>query len=164
MALWNEPAQKESLDGNGERPEQQKETPFESVFAPGLTIEGKIEGAGNVRIGGRFKGDIDVKGDLNVEKGAHITGKLHAQTVTIEGELDGNVVASAQVKLNESGQVVGELKARTLTVAAGSRMRGTVEFGWDDAPASKRETNADKRPKEAPKIVPDSQAKSVTPT
>jgi cytoskeletal protein CcmA (bactofilin family) len=163
MALWTEPTQKEAFDGKGERSDEQKEASMqssESVFAPGLTIEGKIEGAGNVRIAGRFKGDIDVKGDLNIEKSAHITGKLNAQTVTIEGELDGNVVASAQVKLMESGQVIGELKARTLTVAAGSRMRGTVEFGWDDLPAAKRDTPADKRPKEAPKVSAESQPKA----
>ncbi|MGH7835680.1 MAG: bactofilin family protein [Candidatus Binatia bacterium] len=162
MALWTEPTQKEPFDAKGERPEQQKEASthlVESVFAPGLTIEGKIEGAGNVRIAGRFKGDIDVNGDLNIEKGAHITGKLNAHTVTIEGELEGNVVASAQVKLMESGQVIGELKARTLTVVAGSRMRGTVDFGWDDSPAAKRDAAADKRPKEAPKVIAESQAK-----
>jgi cytoskeletal protein CcmA (bactofilin family) len=112
-----------------------------------------------VRIAGRFKGDIDVRGDLNIEKGAQITGKLTAQTVTIEGALDGNVVAGAQVKLMESGQVIGELRARTLTVAAGSRMRGTVEFGWDESPAAKRDTSAEKRPKEVSKAIAESLAK-----
>ncbi len=57
--------------------------------------------------------------------------------VTIEGELEGTVVASGQVTLAESGQVIGDLKAKTLTVAAGSRMRGNVEFGWNDSEAGK---------------------------
>src|SRR5574337_1123808 len=35
----------------------------ESLIAPDLVIEGKIEGAGHVRIAGRFKGDINVRGD-----------------------------------------------------------------------------------------------------
>ena len=55
----------------------------------------------------------------------------------IAGEVEGNVVASAQVKLLESGQLIGDLKATTLTVAAGSRMRGHVEFGWSEAQAAK---------------------------
>ena len=102
----------------------------ESVFGPGVTIEGKIEGDADIRIGGKFKGDIHIKGDLNLDKGAKVSAKVNAANVTIGGELEGNVIAAAQVKLLESGQLVGDLKAASLTVAAGSRMRGHVEFGW----------------------------------
>ncbi|MGH8211848.1 MAG: polymer-forming cytoskeletal family protein, partial [Rhodanobacteraceae bacterium] len=31
----------------------------ESLIAPDIAIEGKIEGAGHVRIAGRFKGDVN---------------------------------------------------------------------------------------------------------
>jgi cytoskeletal protein CcmA (bactofilin family) len=109
----------------------------ESVFGPGVTIEGKIEGDADIRIGGKFKGDIHIKGDLNLDKGAKVSAKVNAANVTIGGELEGNVVAAAQVKLLESGQLVGDLKAATLTVAAGSRMRGHVEFGWSASESAK---------------------------
>lgn len=42
----------------------------ESVIASELTIEGKIEGAGHVRLAGRFKGDVQVQGNLSIEPGA----------------------------------------------------------------------------------------------
>jgi cytoskeletal protein CcmA (bactofilin family) len=102
-----------------------------------VTIEGKIEGDADVRIAGKFKGDIQIKGDLSIEKGAHLTAKISAANVTLGGELNGNVVATGQVKLLESGQMTGDLKASTLTVAAGSRMRGHVEFGWSGAEVAK---------------------------
>src|SRR5690348_12150172 len=41
----------------------------ESLIAPDLTIEGKIEGAGHVRIAGSFKGDGSVRGDPTTEPG-----------------------------------------------------------------------------------------------
>ena len=109
----------------------------ESVFGAGVTIEGKIEGDANVRIAGKFKGDIQIKGDLNLEKGAHLEAKISAANVTIGGELAGNVAANGQVKLLESAQLIGDLKANTLTVAAGSRMRGHVEFGWSPTEIAK---------------------------
>ena len=105
----------------------------ESVLGSGVTIEGKLEGNGDVRIAGKFKGEIHIKGNLNIQKGAHVTAKINAEAITIEGELEGTVVASGQVTLAESGQIIGDLKAKTLAVAAGSRMRGNVEFGWNDS-------------------------------
>ena len=105
----------------------------ESLIAPDLAIEGKIEGTGHVRIAGRFKGDVNVRGDLTIEPGATVAGSVRAEKVTIAGELAGNIEAASHVDLLESGSLTGDLKAATLTVAAGSRMRGQVDFGWEDA-------------------------------
>jgi cytoskeletal protein CcmA (bactofilin family) len=104
----------------------------ESIISAGLTIEGKIEGAGHVRIAGDFKGDVNVQGNLTIEQGAHLTGGVKADTVIIGGQLDGNIDAASRVELLQTGVLNGELKAGSLTVAAGSRMRGKVEFGWDE--------------------------------
>ena len=106
----------------------------ESVIAAGLTIEGKIEGSGHVRIAGQFKGDVIVQGNLTIEAGAHVTGGVKADTVVVGGQLDGNIDAASRVELLQTGVLNGELKAGSLTVAAGSRMRGKAEFGWDEKP------------------------------
>lgn len=104
----------------------------ESILAAGLTIEGKIEGSGHVRIAGSFKGDVNVQGNLTIESGAKVTGGVRANTVVIGGELEGNIDAAARVELLQTGVLNGDLKAGSLTVAAGSRMRGRAEFGWDE--------------------------------
>ena len=114
----------------------------ESLIASDITIEGKIEGSGHVRIAGRFKGDVNVQGDLTIEKEAKLNGGVRAKKVTLAGELEGNIEAAAQVELQQGGVLVGDLKAGSLTVAAGSRMRGQVEFGWEDKVATKAERRA----------------------
>jgi len=102
----------------------------QSVIAAGLTIEGKIEGAGSLRIAGRFKGDVRVDGALTFEPGAYISGVIQADEVLVKGEVEGNILACSHVVLSESGVIIGDVKAPSLSVAAGSRMRGNVEFGW----------------------------------
>jgi len=151
MAIWkDQPAKREPATAPGDaplrvdapRPEaaanydltrrvgerEQKE----SLIAADLTIEGKIEGSGHVRVAGRFKGDINVQGHLTIDAGAKVTGGVRANTVVIAGELDGNIEAASRVELTETGILNGDLKAGSLTVAAGSRMRGQVEFGWEE--------------------------------
>lgn len=112
----------------------------ESLIASDLTIEGKIQGTGHVRIAGQFKGDVNVEGDLTIERGAKLTGGVRAAKVTIAGELEGNIESAQRVELLESGVLVGDLKAGSLTVAAGSRMRGQADFGWDDADGKRGDT------------------------
>jgi cytoskeletal protein CcmA (bactofilin family) len=104
----------------------------ESLIAADVTIEGKIEGAGHVRIAGRFKGDVNVQGNVTIEQGAHVTGQVNAATVIVSGEVEGNINASSRVELLETGVINGDVKAAVLTVAAGSRMRGQADFGWGD--------------------------------
>jgi len=106
----------------------------ESLIAADLTIEGKIEGAGHVRLAGSFKGDVNVKGDLTIEQGARLTGQVRAHSVVVAGELQGNIEGATKVELLESGVIAGDVKSGSLTVAAGSRMRGQVEFGWEEKP------------------------------
>jgi cytoskeletal protein CcmA (bactofilin family) len=142
MVLQSEPTEKVEpapapMPPVAPRKESSPRDRHESVLGSGVSIEGKMEGDGDVRIAGKFKGDIHIKGNLNIQKGAHLTAKINADAVTIEGEIDGTVVASGQVTLSESAQVVGDLKAKTLIVSAGSRMRGNVEFGWNDLEAGK---------------------------
>jgi cytoskeletal protein CcmA (bactofilin family) len=109
----------------------------ESLIAADITIEGKIEGGGSVRIAGKFKGDVNVQGDLTIEAGAKLIGGVRADKVTIAGELEGNVQEASRVDLLQTGVVTGDLKAGSLTVAAGARMRGQAEFGWDDSKGAK---------------------------
>ena len=116
---------------------ESREALKESLIAADLTIEGKIEGAGHVRIAGKFKGDVNVQGDLSIEHGAKVNGGVKAKKVIVAGELEGNIDSAARVELLDSGVLTGDLKAGTLTVAAGSKIRGHVECGWESKDAHK---------------------------
>ncbi|MCA0395568.1 MAG: polymer-forming cytoskeletal protein [Proteobacteria bacterium] len=104
----------------------------ESLIAADLTIEGKIQGSGHVRIAGKFKGDVDVQGNLRIENGAKLNGGVKAKQVVVAGELEGNIDSASKVELLDSAVLVGDVKTGTLIVNAGSKIRGHVECGWDD--------------------------------
>ena len=113
----------------------------ESHIASDLTIEGKIVGTGHVRIAGKFKGDVAVEGNVTLDTGRAPRGprqgeRRHASA----GELIGNIENAKRVELLETGVINGDVKAGSLTVAAGSRMRGQVEFGYEGEARAKSET------------------------
>ena len=112
-------------------PAPQRNEMKESHIASDLTIEGKILGTGHVRIAGKFKGDVHVEGNVTLDAGARLEGHVKASVVCVSGELIGNIENAKRVELLESGVINGDVKAGSLTVAAGSRMRGQVEFGYE---------------------------------
>jgi len=109
----------------------------ESVISAGLSIEGKIVGSGHVRIAGKFKGDVQIDGNLHIDSGARLEGQVRASEVVVTGELQGNVESARRVEVQQGGVITGDVKAGTLTVAAGARMRGAVEFGWEEGSSGK---------------------------
>ncbi|MEJ0098327.1 MAG: polymer-forming cytoskeletal protein [Pseudomonadota bacterium] len=108
----------------------------ESIIAAGLSIEGKINGNGHVRVAGKFTGDINVEGNLHIDSGARVEGQVRASEVIVSGELQGNIEAAKRVELQQGGTIVGDVKAGSFTVAPGSRMRGAVDFGFEDGAKS----------------------------
>jgi cytoskeletal protein CcmA (bactofilin family) len=114
----------------------------ESFLSADLTIEGKIVGSGHVRIAGRFKGDVQVDGNVSLDTGARLEGHVKASVVSVGGELIGNIENAKKVELLETGVINGDVKAGSLTVAAGSRMRGQVEFGYDGETRAKAESKS----------------------
>ena len=135
-----EPAEAPFQQQASNRPAQAPAAPQakESVIASDLTIEDKISGSGHVRIAGKFKGDVNVEGDLTIDGGARLNGGVRAKRVNVAGELEGNIDSAERVELQPSAVLIGDVKAGTLIVASGSRIRGNVECGWDDAaPAAK---------------------------
>jgi cytoskeletal protein CcmA (bactofilin family) len=105
----------------------------ESIIASGLSIEGKIIGSGHVRVAGKFKGDVQVEGNLHIDAGARVEGQVRASEVIVTGELQGNIESAKRVELQQGGTITGDVKAGSLTVAPGSRMRGSVDFGFDES-------------------------------
>lgn len=112
----------------------------ESYMSAELTIEGKIVGSGHIRIAGKFKGDVQVDGNVSLDAGARLEGNVKASVVSVGGELIGNIENARRVELLETGVINGDVKAVSLTVAAGSRMRGQVEFGYETEGRAKSET------------------------
>ena len=94
------------------RPEEGSQMPNssvnngDSVLASGLTIEGKIEGTGNFRVVGRFKGTVKVNGELTIEPGAFVEGEITAESVMVAGDVRGQIAAASRVEFKDSGTLI----------------------------------------------------------
>ena len=97
-----------------------------SAIGSDFTIEGLVNSAGEVDLGGSIKGPVNVKALVIKEKGS-VIGEINAEIVNVLGFVDGKVTAK-KITVGATGEVKGDLEfTESLVVEEGARPDGNVK-------------------------------------
>ena len=99
-----------------------------TVIASNTRFTGKIKGEDTLRISGYFKGEIDCKRMVWVDKTGKIEGTVTARRVIIEGEINGNIESADHVELRSNGRMIGDINAVKISVAKGCLFDGQAKI------------------------------------
>jgi cytoskeletal protein CcmA (bactofilin family) len=90
-------------------------------------VEGKLTGK-DVRILGKFKGEIALSGRLYMGEGSRVEAKVVADAAEIAGTYKGELNVRSLVLLDK-GRAEGVLDAKTLAVREGAQINGSINAG-----------------------------------
>ena len=97
-----------------------------STIGADFTIEGLVNSAGDVDLGGSVKGPVNVKWLIIKEKGS-VIGEINAERVDVLGFVDGKVTAK-KITIGATGEIKGDLEfTESLVVEDGARLDGNVK-------------------------------------
>ena len=97
-----------------------------STIGSDFTIEGLVNSAGDVDLGGSVKGPVNVKTLIIKEKGS-VIGEINAELVEVLGFVDGKVTAK-KIIVGATGEIKGDLEfTESLIVEDGARLDGNVK-------------------------------------
>jgi cytoskeletal protein CcmA (bactofilin family) len=97
-----------------------------STIGSDFTIEGLVNSAGDVDLGGSVKGPVNVKALIIKEKGS-VIGEINAEKVDVFGFVDGKVTAK-KIVIGATGEIKGDLEfTESLVVEEGARLDGNVK-------------------------------------
>jgi cytoskeletal protein CcmA (bactofilin family) len=99
-----------------------------TLLGKGSEFEGKLTFEGQVRIDGKFSGQIFTKDVLVIGDGARVTAEINAGTVIINGSVEGNVKATQLIELHSPGRVKGNLESPALTMERGVIFEGSCKM------------------------------------
>ena len=106
-----------------------------SSISAGMTVIGKIAGAGTVKVFGRVEGELHASNVL-VSDGAEVEGDVVAEDLTVGGRVKGTIRAN-RVRLDSTAIVEGDIFHRSLAIEENARFEGT----------SRRDDNATDKPR-----------------
>lgn len=101
-----------------------KVTAVSAFLGVDTDFEGRLTFAGNLRLDGRFKGEIAATGGLVIGENAVIEADIHTTDVTISGKVSGKIYADDCIEINASGKVYGDIQSPSIIVHPGAIFDG----------------------------------------
>jgi cytoskeletal protein CcmA (bactofilin family) len=99
-----------------------------SVVADGVSLRGKLSGAGGVRIEGAFDGEIELDGLLVIGPTGRVTcPQLKSRHVIVAGAMRGDILAE-RVEIRSSGRVWGNVTTASMSTEEGAFLRGQIQM------------------------------------
>jgi cytoskeletal protein CcmA (bactofilin family) len=109
-------------------PTMKKHDRINSFFSKDTVFEGNLSCKGEVRIDGRFNGEIHIEGVLTAGESAVIASEIHVSQIIISGEIRGNVIADKKVEIHRPGRVFGNIQSPVVIIYEGATFDGNCSM------------------------------------
>jgi len=91
----------------------------------GIVGNVKFSGPINLRLNGKFEGELETKGALIIGEKADVKAKtIKGDTITIAGRVKGDIISSKRLELAATARVIGNVEAPILVVQEGAMLKG----------------------------------------
>ncbi|MBU2540735.1 MAG: polymer-forming cytoskeletal protein [Candidatus Omnitrophica bacterium] len=86
----------------------------------------------NLRISGKFEGELETQGVLAIGEKADVKAKkIKGEYITIAGNVKGDIISSKRLELSSSAKVIGNIKAPILVINEGAMLKGNCEVPFE---------------------------------
>jgi cytoskeletal protein CcmA (bactofilin family) len=99
-----------------------------ALLGKGSEFEGKLVFEGQVRIDGKFTGQITTKDTLVIGDGAKVSAEISAGTVIINGIVEGNIRATNMIEIHQPARLKGNLETPSLSMDKGVIFEGSCKM------------------------------------
>ena len=95
-----------------------------TIVGTGARLEGNVVSAGNLRIDGQVKGQINADGDVVLSPQSQVEADIRSQNVSVAGRFKGNILIKGKAHLARGGRIDGNITSKTLVVEEGGIFHG----------------------------------------
>ena len=101
----------------------------EAVIGRGISLSGEVTGNEDLSIEGKVEGAVNLRDNVvNVSHSGEVRANITASTVNISGRVTGDIVGIEQVVLTKSAWVRGNIVAPRVNLENGSKFKGSIDM------------------------------------
>jgi cytoskeletal protein CcmA (bactofilin family) len=112
---------------------QETQAPSVNTFVNGTEITGEIKSNGDVRIDGKLKGNINIKGRLVIGTTGLVDGEINCSNCDVSGKIVGKVNVTELFSLKATAVVEGEVITKKLAIEPGAVFTVTCKMNEEKA-------------------------------
>lgn len=100
----------------------------------------------NLKISGKFDGELETKGLLMIGEKADVKAKtIKGDTITIAGKVKSNIISSKRLELIATARVIGNVETPLLIIQEGAMLKGDCQMPVEE----ERKESSSKKKEEA---------------
>ncbi|CAH8772954.1 bactofilin family protein [Paenibacillus dendritiformis] len=103
----------------------QRIKPTDTFIGHGTDMNGTVHSESNVRIDGKFTGELSSSGTITVGERGEAHSTLIGRHVVVAGIVVGDIKTTGKLLITSSGQVLGHCESGLLVVEEGGILNGT---------------------------------------
>jgi len=129
-----------------------------TIVGAGARLEGNVVSAGNLRIDGQVKGQINADGDVVLSPQSQVEADIRSQNVSVAGRFKGNILVKGKAHLARGGRIDGNITSKTLVVEEGGIFHGQSNMdagAGSGSPSTQAAQQSAGTPKEGEEKKPD---------
>lgn len=98
----------------------------EKILDVNATMQGSLifSDPVNLRINGKFEGNLTVKGHLIIGQSANVTADIAGETITISGRVKGKIKATELVAFTPTAEVYADIQSPVVAIDKGAIFNG----------------------------------------
>lgn len=96
----------------------------DTLIGTTANITGDISSDGNIRVDGRFNGDIISKKQVTIGESGVVVGNITAENVIILGRVNGNIKCDGLLEILPSGKLYGDFEVNCVSIEEGAIFKG----------------------------------------
>ena len=98
-----------------------------TVLSNDAEFKGSLSFKGNLRIDGKFEGEINSSGTMHIGPDGELKAEVNVGSSIVEGKVTGNITAQDKIELRSSAKLFGDIKATRLIINEGVVFVGKCE-------------------------------------
>lgn len=99
-----------------------------NLIGEGTRIEGDITAAGDIRVDGQLKGDLQTSARLVIGPNGQVEGQVKCLFAEVIGTLKGDIQASETLTLRATARIIGNLTVGRLIIESGAVFSGSCSM------------------------------------
>jgi cytoskeletal protein CcmA (bactofilin family) len=116
-----------------------------SVIGENSVFEGTFDVDGNLRVDGKFTGELNVTETLVVGKNGLVDAEVKTKSAVVAGTIKGDLNASEKITLQSGSRLEGEMVTSKLVIEEGVSFQGSVNTSKSAQPAGPKPEQAKKK-------------------